>query len=335
MRGWLLVVLLLAIAGAAVWFAVRPHIAVCASNDEIPADEAQAIDAAALSFVGHFHDGQPEAALAAMSRGAETAELRQVITALSEDVRAAPGEGRAVRERYRLLHLGPASGGTPCISGESVATLANGGGPRTAVAVVTETLPGAAERSWTLSLVREQGAWRVRRINVGLSATAGRRAGDFLAEARRQEARGHAFNATLLYDMAGEVAYRGTFFQSAIGNRVVAERAAHPRHEDLPADPPYRFVLGDRVFPLQLVKLIGDGRGELALVLTQPEGAWRGTEAAERSNLALIAAMNTHRGEWREVFDYLVVQTPMDRPERSWGTVYRADGTRVMARAAP
>lgn len=333
MRGCLLALFLLAAAGAGAWFFIRPHVAACSSNDEIPVAEGEAIDAAALAFVEHLHDGRPDDALAAMSRGAETAEVSQALATLAENVRAAPGEGRALQERYRLLHLGPASGGTPCIYGESVATLANGGGIRTAVAVVTEALPGAAERAWTLWLVREQGAWRVRKFNVGLSAVAGRRAADFLVEARRQAARGHAFNATLLYDMAGETAYRGSFFESAIGNRVVAERTVHRRHADLPAEPPYRFELGGRAFPLQVVKLVGDGRGELALVLTQPAGAWRGIDAAERSNLALIAAMNAHRGEWREVFDYLVVQTPMDRPERSWGTVYRSDGRRVMARA--
>jgi hypothetical protein len=94
-------------------------------------------------------------------------------------------------------------------------------------------------------------------------------------------------------------------------------------------------MLGGGAFPLQLVKVLGDGEGELALVLTRPAGNWRGVDAAERSNRALIEAMSAHRGEWREVFDYLVVQTPMDPPERSWGTVYRREGGYVAAQTGP
>lgn len=330
MRAILVVLVLL---GVGAWLYFRPHVGVCSGNGEIAAAEREDIDAAALAFVERLYEPQSEAALDAMAHGAETPEVRAALVAVSRSVRAAPGDNRAVGERYQLLHLGPASGGTPCIDGESVVTLANGGGLRTAVAVVTETLPGAAERSWTLSLTHAQGAWRVRRFNVSLSGVAGGRADDFLAEARRQERNGHAFNATLLYDMAGQLAYRGAFFQSAIGNRVVAERAAHRRHAELPADASTRLVLGGSAFPLELVKVVGDGRGELALVLTRPAGAWRGAAAAERSNRTLIEAMNVHRGEWRDAFDYIVVQTPMDRPERSWGTVYRSDGRYVMARA--
>ncbi|MGH6952409.1 MAG: hypothetical protein ACREH4_16215 [Vitreimonas sp.] len=329
MRAILVVLVLL---GIGAWLYFRPHVGMCSGNGEIAAAEREDIDAAALAFVERLYGAQSEAALDAMAPGAETPEVRAALVAVSQSVRAAPGDNRAVGERYRLLHLGPASGGTPCIDGESVVTLANGGGMRTAVAVVTEALPGAAERSWTLWLAHERGDWRVRRFNVSLSGAAGGRADDLLAEARRQERRGNAFNATLLYDMAGQLAYRGSFFQSAIGNRVVGERAAHRRHGDLPAEPPYRFTLGGRAYALQLVKVVGDGQGELALVLTQPAGAWRDANTAERSNRALIEAMNAHRGEWREAFDYIVVQTPMEQPERSWGTVYRSEGRYVAAR---
>lgn len=329
MRAILVVLVLL---GIGAWLYFRPHVGVCSGNGEIAAAEREDIDAAALAFVERLYEAQPEAVLAVMAQGADTPEVRAALGGVSESVRAAPGQERVVRERYRLLHLGPASGGTPCVDGERVVTLANDGGWRTAVAVVTEALPGA-ERSWTLSLTHTQGAWRVRRFNVSLSGVAGGRADDFLAEARRQERKGHAFNATLLYDMAGQLAYRGAFFESAIGNRVVAERAAHRRHAELAADAPTRFVLGGSAFPLDLVKVVGDGRGELALVLTRPAGAWRGAAAAEASNRALIEAMNAHRGEWRDAFDYIVVQTPMEQPERSWGTVYRSDGRYVMARA--
>lgn len=327
----ILVVLVLIGVGALLYF--RPHVAACSGNGALAAGERESIDAAALAFVDRVYAGEPEAMLAGMARGADSAEVRTALAGVSESVRATPGEERVVRERYRLLHLGASSGGTPCVDGESVVTLANDGGLRTAVAVVTEALPSAAERSWTMSLAHQRGGWRVRRFNVSLSGVAGGRAEDFLAEARRQERSGHGFNATLLYDMAGQLAYRGAFFQSAIGNRVVAARAAHRRHAELPADASTRFVLGGATFPLEVVKVIGDGRGELALVLTQPAGAWRGTQAAEASNRALIEAMNAHRGEWRDAFDYIVVQTPMEQPERSWGTVYRSEGRYVVAQA--
>ncbi len=333
MRGGVLALFLLVIAAGA-WLFFRPHFAICSSNDEIAAAEKDSIDAAALAFVDRLYAGEPDAALAAMSSGAETPRVRAALDALVQGVRADPGAGRTVRERHQLLHVGPSTGGTPCIRGDSVATLANGGGLRTAFVVVAEAVGGGAERSWTLWLVRERQQWRVRKFNVGLSAIAGSTAADFLAEAHRQQARGHAFNATLLYDLAAQAADRGSFFQSADGNHVAAARAVHERHPELPADPPYAFVLGRRSFPLQVVKPLGDGQGDLALVLTRPAGAWRGVDDAERSNRALIEAMNARRGEWREVFDYLVVQTPMNQPGRSWGTVYRREG-RYVAAATP
>jgi hypothetical protein len=310
--------------GALIYF--RPHFAMCASNGEIAEPEKESIDAAALAFVERLYAEQPEAALAAMSRGGDTDEVRNTLAALARSVRETPGENRAVHERHRLLHLGLDSGGTPCVSDDGVAVLANGGGLRTAFAVVTEALPGAAERSWTLWLVREGSEWRVRKFNVGLSAVAGRRALDMLTEAQRQERLGYDFNATLLYDMAGRAAYRGSFFESAEGDRVFAARAAHRRHPELPEEPPYAFVLGGRSFPLEVIKPIGDERRRLVLILTQPAGGWRGVEDAERRNRELIAAMNRYRGEWRQVFDALVVQAPMDEPDRSWGTVYRREG---------
>jgi hypothetical protein len=302
-----------------------PHVAVCSRDAEISAEDRRAIDEVAMAFVDRIYANDAAGAFNSMSPAAQDDATRRGLDTVTEAARAYPGDQRRVHERYMLRHVGAESGHSPCIEGDRVTTLANGGGAQTAFALVTEALGGRAERTWTLWLNLDGGTWRVRAFNVGLSAVAARSANDFVEEGLRQEREGHSFNATILFDLANQASDRGSFFVSADRNRVAAIRRDRQRHPDLVGDAPYTFVLGDQRFSINAVRPIADSQGEFALVLVQTQTPWRGQDEAERSNRTLIDAMNAHRSEWREVFDALIVQTPMDEPRRSWGTVYGRD----------
>lgn len=313
----------------------RPQLGVCSRDSEIENGERQTIDAAAAAFVNALYAGDANAAFAAMSPSAQSGATREGIGAVIETVRAVPGQGRAVAERFLLLHAGAESGQSQCVAGDRVTTLANGGGAKAAFALVSEALPGGAQRTWTLWLTPHDGAWRVRAFNFGLSEIAGRNARDLIEEALRQERLGNTFNATILFDVANQISQRASFFVSAEQNLVRRLRSERSRHPDLAGEAPYAFALDDMAFPVSAVRPLAFESGDLALLLVQAPRPWQGEDAAEASNRALIDAMNAHRGEWSAVFDPLIVQTPMDQPERSWGTVYRrargyvADGAAV------
>lgn len=302
-----------------------PHVAVCSRNEEIASSERAAIDQTAIEFIERIYAGDSSGAFSSMLTSAQDDATRNGLATLAEAARSYPGEQRRVADRYLLQHVGAESGQSPCIEGNRVTTLANGGGSRTAFALVTETLQAGAERTWTLWLNLEEGTWRVRAFNVGLSGFAGRSANDLIEEALRQDRDGHSFNATILFDLANQASNRGSFFTSADQNRVAQIRRERPRHPELAGEAPYTFVLGDKRFSVTTVRPLADGQGTLSLVLVLARTPWRGEGEAERANRTLIDAMNAHRAEWREVFDALVVQTPMEEGGRSWGTVFRND----------
>jgi hypothetical protein len=315
-----------AVVAAGIYFKVQigPTFSVCRTDDELsPAEQAE-IAAPALAVVRAMRSGETDAVYQMMSAEARAATAP---AALAQASRMA-GEPNLTGELsahhvFGIFSLGSSSGNAMCATPSGNAFLARGGGMRTAYAEVVEPVNGA-ERSWIVWLERENDAWRVRAFHMVVSSVAGRSGEDLWRMAREQGELGHSFNATILYDVAQSALDRGPNMQAPEADGFAAARSALQRHPDLPGQPPLIFQLGGKRFPIRWMTATGTGDNMLTLIIDR-EGAPVSEAEAPALNRELIDAMNEHRGEWREVFDAIVVGYPTGDHNRVWRTVYKAE----------
>jgi hypothetical protein len=325
--GWIvgLVVLIAAVAVAAIVglsVQVGPVISVCSHNDEIPTGERAEIVEAGQDFMALVRSEDAAAVRGAMSRdgqaGTELATLANLIRGQHA------GADITLADTYKVdTPVGSRNGSSLCGAPSQPALLSRHGGAHVALVTFEQPLSGAT-RTWTLYFERDGGEWRVRHFHVGLSGLAGRDGRDIRELARAQDAAGHAFNATLLYDTAGTLLSRGESFQPSEACGLARERETLRRHPDIAGAAPYAFQLGDASFAVKNVSIVGAGGDQsLVLILNQPGEALTETEASARNRL-LIDAMNLYRPGWREVFDALVASYPTSA-NAVWRTVYDPD----------
>jgi hypothetical protein len=311
---------------AGIYFQVRigPTFSVCRTDDEMSQAEQAEIATPAIAVVRGMRSGETDAIYQMMSAEARAATAPD---ALAQASRAA-GEPNltgeiTTRHVFRIFSVGSSSGKAMCSTPSGNAFLARGGGMLTAYAQVIEPVNGA-ERSWIVWLERENDAWRIRAFHMAVSAIDDHSGEEFWRIAREQSARGHSFNATILYDVAQSALNRGPNMQAPEADGFAAEREAFQRHADLPGQPPLTFRLGGKEFPIRWMTATGTGDNKLTLIIDR-EGAPVSEAEAPAFNRDLIDAMNQHRGEWREVFDAIAVGYPTGGNNRVWRTVYKAD----------
>jgi|CXWL01.1.fsa_nt_gi hypothetical protein len=301
-------------------------VGICQANNQIAGGDRAQINSTALEFMELFARA-PLAAHQQMSRSGRAATLeRASVENAQASYNATETVGApAVTETYLLRFLSGSETGlrVPCsFHGGRAVFVSRGGAPASAVVLIAEELSGSSQRTTSVWLEHEDGEWRVRAINFGFSRIVGRDSEQLWEAARQQRARGHLFNAALLYVAAQSASYRGAFYQSRMMQDFNTDYGTFAAPEMLRGTPPFRWTLNGETFQVSQVHYNGFGSGDVGLVITQSSSPWTESTEAEAINRRLIDAFVVGIPEWNETFDAIIVRAPGTASNEVWGTVY-------------
>jgi hypothetical protein len=313
-RGWILlsVALVVATGAAALVFGLQiqigPVIAVCRTDDDIDPADRRAVDNAALAFLQTFLSSTPQGAYADMSPLGQKSVTPVQFEAVARQLQVERSTGdRSVSRTYEVEGVsgaGPAAKGScsePGKPGRMAFVSIGGGGVKQAHVLVAEPLENA-QRTFDVWMSSRDGGWRVNGVFGTLSQIASKDGEALWSLARTQRARGHGFNATLLYATAAQTLSRGPYVQLGVWPDFQKDFGSFSAPAELKGPPPFRWILGGQAFSVAKVEYNGVNDGKVVLVLDQTPAPWLGEADADRRNHQLIDAfMNTHP-EWIETF---------------------------------
>jgi len=211
----------------------------------------------------------------------------------------------------------------PCnFSGGRAVFISRGGTPTSAVVLINEELSGLSQRTTSLWMEHEDGVWRVHAINFGPSRVAGKDCEQLWEAARQQRARGHVFNAAMLYAAAQSAAQRGTFYQARMMQDFNADHRSFVGPEIMRGAPPFNWTFGGETFHVSQIQYNGIASGEVALIIDHSPAAWTESSEADAINHRLIDGFIATYPEWSEIFDGVVARAARPGSNDTWGTVY-------------
>lgn len=334
---WLILPLLLA---AGVFFYMRQNegvygtsglsVGVCQANAEISPTTRAEIDATALTFMDVFSRDPMEARGLMSRRGQAATRERAAMTGAHGLYHATEVTGdREVTETYLLRFVSGSQTGerTPCGFQEGRPVfVARGGTAMSAIVLMTEEMDGGSQRTTSLWLEHENGAWRVLGMNFGLSRVAGLDSEQLWQAAKQQRANGRDFNAAMLYVAAQATLQRGSFYQARVTQAFNADYNTFEAPALMRGTPPFAWTFDGDSFSVNEVQYMGLGSGEVALIIDHASDAWTETAEAESINRRLIDGFVASNPHWRETFDAIVARAAKPGSNQHWGTVYSATG---------
>jgi hypothetical protein len=163
---------------------------------------------------------------------------------------------------------------------------------------------GRDDWAFTIWLIKDAktAAWEVESFFLFMSSLEGKFARDLLPLAAAQAAKGHKFNAYLLYTAALGLANRGEYFRLGVGAEADAGLKALGMPSELAGEPPFAWKLDGATFNVTNVSIVSaDGALQLMLYQNDP-AADADAAAAEDANRRLADAFTKAHPEYREVF---------------------------------
>jgi hypothetical protein len=295
----------------------------CAVDSETPEAARAEPEAVARKFLDAAFGFKPEDAYEELYPN-----LKEVVSK-GEFVRAlAPlrDEGPTTRPHldhfYRVVSRNPSTGGKAiCFESESKTArrvfLSQATIPEQAQLVFTAD---SQDYRWAivLWLVNARGGWSVLGIALEPEAILGHTSEDFIARGRAEEAKGRAFNATVLYTEGLNLLNRGSSMQLERQQDLLRDLSGFRTAPELGGAPPYRWSWdGQNVFNIHAFSL-NAWHGRMAAYVVQSPPNWEGTDPvkADALNRQLIDAFVKAHPEWGDAFDdfVAVLVTANDRP---------------------
>lgn len=334
--GWLVlpIVLLLTIAAGVFYFRDLKgtfatsgwSVGLCQSNDAIAEDAGTEIGSTALEFMELFARAPMEARRRMSRRGRSATIEREPIERAHASYTSTETVGPPEVTDIHLLRF--ASGSetgqmTPCdLSGGRAVFVARGGTMASAVALITEELPGSSQRTTSVWLERESDGWRVRAFSFGLSRINGKSSEQLWEEAQHQRQLGHEFNAAMLYVAARGSADRGMFYQPRMMQDFNADYGTFETPELIRGTPPFTWRFGDETYQVTRVEYMGFSSGDVGLIINHAPDAWTEYAEAEAINRRLIDGFIAAHPDWSETFDAVIARAARPGGNEVWGTVY-------------
>ncbi|HYD88430.1 MAG TPA: hypothetical protein VEA80_13220 [Vitreimonas sp.] len=334
---WLIVPLVLALLGVGAWLRLREvqgtyatsglAVGICQANGEIAEETRQELSSAALSFLELFARSPNEARELMSERGRAATVDRASLEGAHAIYRSMETVSPpVVTETYLVRFLGGSEGGSrvPCgFVGGRAAFVSRGGTLSSAVVLVAEEFAGGSGRTTSVWIERENGAWRIRALNFGISRIVGKGSAELWEAARNQRGRGNDFNAAMLYAAARSALQRGPFYQDRLMQDFNADISTFLAPDIVRGDAPFTWTFGGETFEVTQVQYVGFESGDVALVIDHAPSAWTENAEAEAINRRLIDSFSAAYPEWREVFDAVVARAAKPNSNQRWGTVYR------------
>lgn len=318
------VVAVAAATGTSVGIWVRPYIASCRRDAEITANEQRRIHLTAERFVSDMLSKSPHAAYQSMSKIGQAYVSASDFDALAHQLASEQSGGTAtVVHTYMTSILPPPRDGTviPCDASKDSALLRMGEQSEQAHVILSYPVT-SGRRSYDVWMISENGDWRVAGFHSGLIEISGHSGEDFWTLAKQQRARGHTFNATLLYKAAAVTLDRGPYIQPAVWGKFKADYEQFSPAPELKGSGPYLWTLKGENFPIRSVSFLGMEGNKMVLIISQPSTIWAGDADADLRNHRLIDAFIAAHPDWEESIDAIVARAIGPDPSSSYGTVF-------------
>ncbi len=297
-------------------------VASCAINDQIDGADRQAVAANANRVIADIQAGDGAKIFAAMSRAGRSSSTPEALSRTLASARAPQRATATVTDVYLLNGAAASSSAIACLGEGGTAVVQYSGGKQAHVLATAPAGPGK-EQIFEVWQTFEGGDWKVQGFWTGLSRFADRDGQAYWAKAKAERARGHDFNATMLYAAAASTFERGPYYRPPVRDAFDADRNGLKRPPLLSGDPPFRWTLDGQPFVITRVESYGTDH-DLGLMLHQPDIGPLSNEQAEARNRRLIEAFRKHHPEWVDGFDFLAASTPTG-PDRGFRTVFTKD----------
>jgi hypothetical protein len=300
---------------------VRPNFSICSIDNEVAPGERSQLEQASLRFVQDFLNDTP-AAYAALTVEAKLSSPEESLRQIARQVHQAPPitNLRVTKVHFlRSINLGkPAL--APCLEGSYQAFVTIGSAFKQAH-VIVEGGGGNQDWAFTLWLMPEEG-WQVESFHATPTRILGKSSDEVRDLARSEKARGHNFNAVILYTTARDLAYRGPHLQPHAVHEIAGEMAGVPLPPQLQGQAPFAWHLNGADFSvLQIRSIAFTDIDKMYLLLVQQTEPWSQNAEPERRNQALIAEFRNTFPEYSAVFGGLVAEADERGTRRAFRTI--------------
>ena len=169
-------------------------------------------------------------------------------------------------------------------------------------------------------LVPEQGRWKVQSFWMNAASMADLDSMKMRGLAQAQQAKGHNFNAVILYTTAAQLANRGPSFQLGITQSITDDLAKLPVPPEIRGPTPFFWKDGENTYKILNVGPIAVG-GKIYMMLVHEVAPWQSDAQVDGWNKELLRYFRKCFPEYSDSFAGLVARAHERGGNRGFGTV--------------
>lgn len=305
-------------------FAQSPFVSFCSEDNRIAVAKRQAIQSVANELLDKLLGPTPDAAFEMLSgEGKANTTPQQLKSQAVAIVRLFEPKNVAHQHTYLIELKGKSPGRVVCgtdfskpdgwesLEAASVSEQAH---------VVMSAEARNNQLAFTLWLVPEQKTWKVQGFWANVATLADKDSMQLWQLGRAQEAKGHSFNAAILYTAAAQVANRGPNFQMGITQSISQDLSKLTIPSEIQGPPPFSWKNGDKTYKINGVGPIAVG-GKIYLTIAQEVQPWGADEEVDGWNKELLSYFKSRFPEYSDAFAGLVARATERGGTRGYGTV--------------
>jgi hypothetical protein len=305
-------------------WAQSPFASSCGEDSHIDAAKRQAMDTAAMAFAGLLLGPNPGAAYDVFSKEGQQGTTREQIDADGQMfTRQFEPKNLSVQHTYLMNLFGKSPGrvmcGTDFTKPNGWESLGAADVPEQGHVLLSADVTNGhvAIAVW---LVPEKNDWKVQSFWLNISSLGDKDSTQLWEQANAQKARGHNFNAALLYVAASQTANRGPNFQMGITQRISEDSSDLVVADDLKGSPPFLWKSGDTTFKVLSYGPVAIG-GKTYIIVVHEVAPWRTDAQVDGWNKQLLSYFKQRFPEYSEIFAGVVVRAKERGTNRMFGTV--------------
>lgn len=305
-------------------FAQSPFMSSCAEDKHIEIAKGQAIHSVASDFLEKLLGPNPDGAFDMLSdEGKTNATPQQLKSQAMAIVQLFEPKNISLQHTYLIQLKGKSPGrvvcGTDFSKPDGWESLGAASVPEQAHVVMSAETRNN-QLAFTLWLVPEQKTWKVQSFWVNVATLADKDSMQLWQLGRAQEAKGHNFNAAILYTAAAQVANRGPSFQMGIAQSISQDLAKLAVPSEIQGPPPFSWKNGDKTYKINGVGPIAVG-GKIYLMIAQEVQPWGADEEVDGWNKELLGYFKLRFPEYSNAFAGLVARATERGGTRGYRTV--------------
>ena len=319
----------------ATWFAVlalstaqalaqTPFASSCAEDAHKDPAKKRSIESAAMDFIQTMLGADPSAAFDFFSKDGQANTTPQQLDGVAAAmIRPFEPKNVALQHTYLIELKGSSPGRVVCATDlskpEGWESLAAKDVPEQAhVLMSAETHNNRLVL--VVWLVPEQNKWKVESFRVNFSTLGDKDSTELWDLARAQRARGHNFNAALLYMAAQETANLGPNFQLGITQSISDDASNLSVPAEIQGQPPFLWKAAEATYKVISVGPIAIA-GKIYVVIVHEVSPWQSDDQVDGWNRELLSYFKRRFPEYSDVFAGLVARATEHGSNRGYGTV--------------